>query len=79
MDKKPLWLHSSNQPVADALSIGGLFGSPDPKTGEVLDWDGAQQVAYIMYLGKLLQDAVANTSAEWAEVIRKDSRQFAYL
>ena len=54
------------------ISIGGLFGNPDPNTGDILEWHGAQQVAYIMYLGKLLQDAVASTSAEWAEVIRED-------
>ena len=51
-------------------SIGGLFGSVDASTGDVLDWHGAQQVAYIIYLGSKLRDIIANSSTEWATVIR---------
>ena len=52
------------------ISIGGLFGSVDANTGDVIEWHGAQQVAYIMHLGRKLRDSVANTSFEWAEAIR---------
>ena len=53
-------------------SIGGLFGSINPEKGDVLDWHGAQQIAYIIYLGDELRNAISNTSSEWAEAIRDE-------
>ena len=52
------------------VSIGGLFGSVDDNSGDVLEWHGAQQVAYIIYLGTKLRDAIAKSSIGWAEAIR---------
>ena len=57
-------------------SIGGLFGSVDLDTGEVLDWHGAQQVAYIIYLGSRLKETIADTSPDWAESIRYHEGRF---
>lgn len=52
-------------------SIGGLFGSIGPAKGDVLEWHGAQQIAYIIYLGDELRDAISNEPSEWAESIRE--------
>ena len=53
-------------------SIGGLFGSIDPEKGDVLDWHGAQQIAYIIYLGDELRNAISYAQSEWAETIRNE-------
>ena len=52
-------------------SIGGLYGSINPEKGDVLDWHGAQQVAYLIYLGGELRNAISNSTFEWAEAIRE--------
>ena len=51
-------------------TIGGLFGSVDSDTGDVLDWHGAQQIAFIIYLGNRLRDEISSSSYEWAVAIR---------
>ena len=38
--------------------------------GDVVEWHGAQQVAYIIHLGTKLRDAIADTPTKWAEAIR---------
>ena len=75
MVRQSAWIHSLLatyiKPTSGRrISIGGLFGSVDASSGDVLEWHGAQQVAYIIYLGRKLRDAIANTSIEWTEAIR---------
>ena len=75
MVRQSAWIHSLLatyiKPTSGRrISIGGLFGSVDASTGDIVEWHAAQQVAYIIYLGRKLRDAIANTSADWAEAIR---------
>ncbi len=52
------------------ITIGGLFGAIG--AGQTLEWHGAQQVAFIIYLGKTLRDCIsAKTTLDWAAEIRK--------
>lgn len=75
MVRQSAWIHSLLatyiKPMSGRrISIGGLFGSVDAITGNVVEWHGAQQVAYIIYLGRKLQEAIADNSHEWADAIR---------
>jgi len=52
------------------ISIGGLFGSTIPERNRGLEWDGAQQVAFIIYIGRVLQQQVEDYHGDWATAIR---------
>ena len=52
-------------------AIGGLFGSIGHNQNQPLDWDSAQQVAFLMYLGMTLRKLVASNTQEWANRIRE--------
>ena len=45
-------------------AIGGLFSQDR-------DWHGAQQVAFIIYWGRMLRDQIENLQESWAEAIRE--------
>ena len=51
-------------------SVGGLFGERPGK--EVLQWNGAQQAAFLIYVGQTTRDAVAECDYRWAEILRDD-------
>ena len=53
-------------------TIGGLFGLRPSK--EVLHWNGAQQVAFLIFVGQILYDAIDECDYEWAQSIR-DGRE----
>ena len=55
---------------ARGTAIGGLFGERPGK--EVLRWNGAQQVAFLIFVGQTIRDAVAECEHPWAEALRLD-------
>ena len=61
--------------LGQGISIGGLFGSISHRRSQPLDWHSAQQVAFLVYLGRTLRELIAADSLEWAESIR-DSEGF---
>ena len=57
------------------VRIGGLFGAKFGHDEEVLHWDGAQQAAFLIVMGQLVRDAIANCDETWAEVLREAEDQ----
>lgn len=53
-------------------SVGGLFGSTGPNRDQTLDWHGAQQVAFIIHIGRELQDQIEQIPQDWSRAIRPD-------
>ena len=53
------------------ISIGGLFGSQASQPDRYINWDGAQQAAFLMYFGNVFRDLVRETYPPWAEEIRE--------
>lgn len=51
--------------------IGGLFSGRSGE--EVLPWNGAQQAAFLMFVGQKLKDAVTSSVEDWAEILRQDT------
>ena len=51
--------------------IGGLFGGQPGK--DVLPWNGAQQAAFLMFMGQKMRDAIAECDYDWAEVLREEA------
>ena len=56
------------------MQIGGLFGATSSGVDQNLDWHGAQQAAYIIYVGKLLRDRIRETQEIWPDVIRQNDQ-----
>ena len=52
--------------------IGGLFGALNVDHDLALDWHGAQQVAYLIYLGRTLRDQIRTMPQDWSEATRSD-------
>ena len=51
---------------------GGLFGAPLRNTrNRVLPWSRSQQAAYLIYIWAKLEQAITNTTAVWADQIRR--------
>lgn len=76
MVRQSAWIRSFlatyiRSPRGARARIGGLFASVDPNTGDVLDWHGAQQVAFIIYLGNELLNAIGTISPLWARELRE--------
>lgn len=55
---------------ARGTAIGGLFGERPGK--EVLHWNGAQQVAFLIFVGQTIRDAIGECDHSWAETLRLD-------
>ena len=53
-------------------SVGGLFGSRGLDRDQTLDWHGAQQVAFIIHLGRELQNQITQLPQDWSSAIRPD-------
>ena len=75
MVRQAAWIRSLlatyvKSPSGSRVSIGGLFGSRVSHPDEFINWDGAQQVAFIMYLGNVLRDLIRDAFPSWAEEIR---------
>ena len=52
-------------------SIGGLFGSIEPDGNQALEWDGAQQVAFIIHIGSTLRQTIEAYDGDWAVATRR--------
>ena len=52
--------------------IGGLYGAMKPDHDQALDWHGAQQVAFLIYLGRSLRDRIKTMPQDWSDAIRSD-------
>lgn len=53
------------------IAIGGLFGAPTDQREEVLPWSRAQQVAFLIFAGRVVHDAVKSCRQLWAQVLRR--------
>jgi hypothetical protein len=51
------------------ISIGGLFGSP-VDDGSVLNWNRAEQAAFLIFWGQKLKNAVSQNNDFWATNLR---------
>jgi len=76
MVRQAAWIRSLlatyiKSPSGSRVSIGGLFGSRSPNPDEFISWDGAQQAAFIMYIGNVLRDSIAEICPPWAEEVRE--------
>ena len=58
---------------ARGTAVGGLFGERPEK--EVLHWNGAQQAAFLIYVGQKMRDAVVECDHPWAEALRVDDER----
>ena len=54
------------------MLIGGLFGAASNQDNKNLDWHGAQQAAFIIYLGSRLRDRIRTVQQDWSAAIRKN-------
>ncbi|MDO9035052.1 MAG: DGQHR domain-containing protein [Methanoregula sp.] len=50
--------------------IGGLYGTKIADN-DVLQWDRAQQAAFILFVGQLLNEKIRNLDEPWIESVRK--------
>jgi hypothetical protein len=57
------------------VSIGGLFGASLGKSDEVLPWSRAQQVAFLIYVGQCVRDAIRDSKESWAKALRQAQSQ----
>ncbi|HWD40539.1 MAG TPA: DGQHR domain-containing protein [Fimbriimonas sp.] len=55
----------------EGTRIGGLFGAVRSDNELVLPWNRAMQGAFLIYAGQLVQQAIKQSSAKWANVLRK--------
>lgn len=53
------------------VSIGGLFGASHRTGEDILPWTRPQQAAFLVCAGRLLQTAIEDSDAEWAEDLRE--------
>lgn len=53
---------------AQGARVGGLFGGASDGSG--LQWNGAQQGAFILTAWRELRDAIGRTDASWAQTLR---------
>lgn len=58
------------------VRIGGLFGAKFGATQDVLEWDGAQQAAFLIVMGQFVRDAVKKCDETWAEALREADDQY---
>jgi DGQHR domain-containing protein len=56
------------------IRTGGLFGAPVGSHKEVLPWDGAQQVAFLIFAGEQLRDALHDNKENWAKKLRESAK-----
>lgn len=50
--------------------VGGLFAEPVGHPKQLLPWNRSQQIAFIIYAGNMLAEAIKKTNSEWAKKIR---------
>lgn len=50
--------------------IGGLFGAGRSSDELTLPWNRAMQVAFLVFAGRALRNAVGSSKAEWAKCLR---------
>ena len=55
----------------DSRSIGGLFGSAVGEHETVLSWSRLEQAAFLIVIGQVIQEAIANKSEPWMKALRK--------
>ena len=53
------------------VRIGGIFGAKVGSHNTVLSWSLLEQAAFLIFMGKKVQNAIADTQSEWAESLRK--------
>lgn len=53
------------------VRIGGIFGAGVGSHNTVLPWSLSEQAAFLIFIGKKVQDAIERTTSEWAEVLRQ--------
>ena len=53
------------------VQIGGIFGAKVGSHNTILPWSLSEQAAFLIFMGKKVQEAIANTKAVWAESLRK--------
>ncbi len=51
--------------------LGGLYSAPLEYFDDILPWNGAQQVAFIIFIWSALIKSINNSSAQWANSLRK--------
>jgi DGQHR domain-containing protein len=56
------------------VRIGGLFGAPVGADKLVLPWSRQQQGAFLITVWTKMQKAVADSTARWAEELRRDGK-----
>ena len=56
---------------ARGTRIGGLFGGEQGK--DIFPWNGAQQAAFLIFMGQKMRDAVAECDYDWAEILREEA------
>ena len=57
------------------FGIGGLFNAPLPSaSGQVLQWHRIQQIAFILFLWQRIENAVKNSTCDWAEDLREEKK-----
>lgn len=55
------------------VKIGGIFGAKVGSHNTILPWSLSEQAAFLIFVGKKVQDAIKCTKSEWAESLRKSS------
>jgi DGQHR domain-containing protein len=54
---------------------GGLFGAPAGSDRLMLPWNRAQQAAFLIYLWQCIEEAVRDTTHDWARFLRQATPQ----
>ena len=55
------------------VRIGGIFGAGVGSHNTVLPWSLFEQAAFLIFVGKKVQDSIERTTSEWAVALRKSS------
>lgn len=61
------------RPTRRRGAIGGLFTSPVTNDAEPLPWNRTQQAAFLVFIWQAIEDAVAESKADWALFLRKET------
>ena len=56
------------------VTIGGLFGSKVGEHQAVLPWSRSEQAAFLIVVGQVVKESIANVDEEWAEALREDDQ-----
>ena len=74
MVRQAAWIRSlmaSYVKSSRGTSIGGLFGGRPGR--EFLPWNGAQQAAFLIFVGQRVHGAITECDYDWARALRSDS------